>query len=381
MEGKKWMKLMLATIAGACLLPVAASAQVSGQCADCHTMHNSQNAVAIDGSGPNEALTNADCIGCHSDATAQTIRTGAGGSNTPIVLYTGGAPTTTLAGGNFYWVGTTLGADDTMGHNVYPGTTTATDTNLGTTPPGDDAYGGTFTGNLTCAGTTGCHGDRDVAGDFASISGAHHTPDTTITGASVGTSYRFLGASDGAAGVTDGILGLEDADWENTASATDHNQYFGQARTTTTGDVIGNEQTISSLCAECHGGFHNGAGAGLGVSDDDSMTSPWIRHPTDIDMNTVNGTEYAGYNDPSGSGTNNYSIIAPVGSLVVTAPLGTVLNAAGDAIVMCISCHRPHGSANADLLRWDYSAINAHSSAAGTNNTGCFICHTTKDDQ
>ena len=74
--------------------------------------------------------------------------------------------------------------------------------------------------------------------------------------------------------------------------------------------------------------------------------------------------------------------MAPVGS--TDAAMGaagtvnsTVLQAAGDAIVTCISCHRAHGTPYADLLRWDYS----NNCNAGSDNAdcGCFQCHTTKD--
>ncbi|TSA13704.1 MAG: hypothetical protein D4R73_00455 [Deltaproteobacteria bacterium] len=56
-------------------------------------------------------------------------------------------------------------------------------------------------------------------------------------------------------------------------------------------------------------------------------------------------------------------------------PAGTV--AAGIDIVTCLSCHRAHASAYPDILRWDYSTMIAN---GGSLSTGCFVCHTTKDD-
>ncbi|CAD7777657.1 MAG: hypothetical protein KIIPBIDF_00918 [Candidatus Methanoperedenaceae archaeon GB50] len=56
--------------------------------------------------------------------------------------------------------------------------------------------------------------------------------------------------------------------------------------------VLGNN-TISGLCAECHGDFH-------GSSDDIGSSSPWLRHPTDIQLPGT-GTEYYKYN--AGTGT------------------------------------------------------------------------------
>ena len=109
------------------------------------------------------------------------------------------------------------------------------------------------------------------------------------------------------------------------------------------------------------------------------MASPWIRHPTDYDMvaNQGSGTEYYGY--------TTYDPMVPVGRM------GTAVSAWGadqlvngasassnDAVVMCISCHRAHGSPYADLLRWDYSTMVA-GGGLPTTSAGCFTCHTTKD--
>ncbi|MGM0416361.1 MAG: hypothetical protein ACQEQK_05335 [Thermodesulfobacteriota bacterium] len=47
-------------------------AMVSGPCSNCHTMHNSQNGEDVSGSGPNQALLNNDCVGCHSSSGSST---------------------------------------------------------------------------------------------------------------------------------------------------------------------------------------------------------------------------------------------------------------------------------------------------------------------
>lgn len=335
-----------------CLLPKGGSAQVAGVCSDCHTMHNSQDGVSVVGT-TQPALTKGDCVGCHSTSST----TGNGGTTKiPYVLHTAGvtynapaSPGDSLAGGDFYWV-TTAGGAANKGHNVstIPGVTTDT---LGNTPPGGSA----LSGALTCAGTTGCHGDRSVAGDFSSISGSHHAKDTTIDGTSAGTSFRFL----------KGILGKEDSKWEYQATAAAHNQYKGATRAN---DATVTASTVSALCGQCHGTFHAGAG---NISLGNNQSSPWVRHPTDFDMNTVASKEYGNYNVDK-----SYSVEAPVASTDVSAVKSTVLAGAGDAVVTCISCHRAHGSPFADLLRWDYSTMSAH---AGSSNRGCFVCHTTKD--
>ena len=90
-------------------------------------------------------------------------------------------------------------------------------------------------------------------------------------------------------------------------------------------------------------------------------SSPWIRHPTDIALPSTG--EYGGY-DP----VNNYSVEAPVAWLDPANP-----TRAG-AVVMCLSCHRAHGSPYPDMLRWDYNAM----VAGGGGSGGCFTCHTQK---
>jgi hypothetical protein len=358
-------------------------------------MHNSQDGGAFyspvdpvpapSATSLNGALLRWDCVGCHSgDNTSASIN---GGTGIPKVNRTAGAPTyvngddaagtanNSLAGGDFYYVT----VDDTYGHNVD--VVGAADGTL-TTPPGWDPTlepainlgGATWTEQIRCAGTYGCHGDHSQADAFAAISGAHHGDTGTVDGLTVGTSYRWL----------DGILGLEDADWEWTRQASDHNQYKGEDRPkTAAGDAATGTDTVSYLCGQCHGKFHN---SNAGTADDGitNVDDAWMRHPTDYDMaNTAAGSEYKAY--PGSGGTPDarpYSTAAPVGSAVVTTVLTTVqLATANDtAIVTCISCHRAHASPYADLVRWDYLGDCFAGGGTGTPaDCGCFNCHTTKD--
>ncbi len=342
-------------------LPGTASAGVSGPCSDCHTMHNSQDgsSMAFDSSStPTRALTKGGCVSCHS-GTAPRKGTS---NNIPVVFQTG-APSDqgagyTLAGGDFYWVAGDGGNNDTCGHNVVG--VAGVDANLSYTPPGWNATtangiaGGASTwgtNQLTCAGTYGCHGTHSSSDDYASIRGAHHGDNGTIDGSDVAHSYRFL----------NGILGAEDSDWEYTASSSDHNGYNG-ARGYTSSD----NDTISYLCAECHGNFHAGT-AMSNISYGGSGSSPWLRHPTDFSLADASGSGYTAY--------TTYSVLAPVGSTNPDTTTSSITGGTND-IVTCISCHRAHGTNQADLLRWDYSACEA-----GTANStcGCFACHTNKD--
>ncbi len=350
------------------------------------------------------ALTTGDCVGCHTGTNAV-------GENIPYVMtpamteygpdYDGSGGlinaegTNSLAGGTFNMVLTI----DSRGHNVAgistvdvalgetpPGwiaSTFVASTGSGTAPVGDinGALADWGTTQLTCAGTNGCHGSHTNADDFADIRGAHHGDDTTLPldGSTIATSYRFLR----------GILGLEDDDWELTVAADDHNQYYGVDRSTASTTGM-NAQTISYLCAECHGLFHSSDGTmtdGGIIHNGPSIANanPWLRHPTDFALTTAGG-EYLSYAAVDGTAASTpgsvaaYNYIAPLASATVTAVITNPFLAANSDVVTCLSCHRAHGSAHDDMLRWDYGAMNAGTAdAAGFGNKGCFACHTTKD--
>ncbi len=362
--GKMSLAMAGVLLGAVCLLPKGGNAQVAGACVNCHTMHNSQDGASMNPGATTtvyRSLTKGNCVGCHTGVAAD-LTTG----NIPKVNHTG-APAATLAGGSFYWVADAGGNADSKGHNVVG--ISGLDGTLGKTPPGNGAVA--MVSQLTCAGAMGCHGDRTVADEYASLSGSHHAPNQNsggvtgaVDGSSLVNSYRFLKDT----------KGIEKADWELVVSAAAHNQYYGVARTT---DATA-AGTISALCGQCHGAFHASSAAhaanDVGISYSNNMTSPWVRHPTDFDMFTVKAKEYGGY---GGAGVNAYVPQAPVASNSITSVRATVLQGAGDAIVTCISCHRAHGTDQADLLRWDYSKMTAHATTVG--ETGCFNCHTTKD--
>jgi hypothetical protein len=335
-----------------CFLLYASSleAKVTGVCSNCHTMHNSQNGTAMAKddswnpiSTPYESLLIYSCIGCHSATVAGTWQhVGA-----PVVFNTV-APTygaNGLAAGNFYYVSTTV---DNTGHNIFSTNPDNTAPALGNTPPGGTA----LTAQLRCAGTWGCHGHNGRQGDTAvddqtiAIKGAHHTDDSTIDGSTVGKSYRFL----------NGILGKEDTDWEHDVVNTSHNEYQGSNSSAT--------NTISYLCAECHGKFHTWKGGASEVG----TASPWLRHPTDVvlQVNTPSPTlgEYANY--------TTYDMVAPVARPDPDSVPDTTKVEPGIDIVMCLSCHRAHASPYFKMMRWDYKGW----PTSGTN--GCNVCHTTK---
>ncbi|MEW6418783.1 MAG: cytochrome c3 family protein [Nitrospirota bacterium] len=332
------------------------NAKVTGICANCHTMHNSQNgtAMAVGGTGagwngsgqligtaqstPIGTLLRSDCVGCHTSTSGQTI-INIGSSSVPIVFNTGGYPAQPLAGGNFYWV-SQGSAYDGYGHNVYG---IAGADSLSQAP-------GRQSG--TCGNATSCHVTLALAKDTGmtqsnnGCEGCHtkvaHHDDTKPW-------YRFL---KGHLNTADYVTGIEDSNWEQTPDETHHNIYKGYAGPVGSALTLENTNSINSYCGGCHGIFHR--------QDYIGNSSPWLRHPTDILLPQTG--EYSAY--------TTYSVEAPLAYTNPSSPTRAT------AVVMCLSCHRPHGSPYADILRWDYNGMQAGS---GTSDTGCFTCHTTKN--
>lgn len=367
--------VLISVSLSALIFPTLSQA-IQGPCSECHTMHNSQDndPMTYNSSGtPNELLLRGSCYGCHAQGGSTPV-VSLTTDDIPQVLHTGA---TDLAGGNFAYITGDKGAgNENRGHNISD--LTGIDTTL-STPPG--VYASTHTlvitsTNLTCAGSIGCHGYRQPIGDpRAGIAGSHHNNlNGQLTVADEpGNSYRFL----------TGVKGLESSDWEQNPSSTDHNEYYG--RTTPIeitgctssfngchGAAVGVKPvdgTMSQFCATCHGNFHmigDGTTSGYeGIGTD--ATSPFIRHPTDLALPSTG--EYAAY--------QVYNPEAPVARTTgVPAISGSTVTPGTDA-VMCLSCHRAHASNYPDMLRWDYTTMVA---GGGTSTSGCFTCHSTKDD-
>jgi predicted CXXCH cytochrome family protein len=335
-------------------------AKVTGVCGNCHTMHNSQGGAhmmlntTIDGTGGTggggySSLTRGSCVGCHTGENT--------GSNiTPYVYNTGSVTygTDTLAGGNFKWVVT----DDAKGHNVKGIPGMSADGNLTAGAPGDlfasscanscheTLFAPDDNGTALATGCQGCH-----------LAPKHHAPQqaaNVAAGAANGW-FRFLSGHD--TGVGKGVEGIEDVDWQFATGENNHNEYLGSAGTHTEGanagfSKIGN--TMTAYCTGCHGNFHTQLDG----------NANWIRHPSDAILPTDG--EYAAY--------TVYDVIAPVARPALTAVSDVVHP--GTDMVMCLSCHRAHGSPNDDMLRWNYADMVA---GDNTKSGGCFVCHTTKN--
>ncbi|MBU4127005.1 MAG: hypothetical protein KKH84_00615, partial [Proteobacteria bacterium] len=184
------------------LISPSAHAKVTGECVNCHTMHNSQGGTAMatygGGSGPNSCLTRGTCLGCHGQGGASKIVT-IGGSQIPQVSHT---DSTDLAGGNFKYIDTA----DNRGHNVIA---LGNNDDVLTVPPsGELGHPTSVTNtNLRCAGKFGCHGTRIDASktEIEQLKGAHHqnVDGKCDTATENYNSYRFLRGVKGLENTTD----------------------------------------------------------------------------------------------------------------------------------------------------------------------------------
>jgi hypothetical protein len=340
------LTIMLAAAAMIAAFSCPVQAAVTGPCANCHTMHNSQGGanMAVDETNTLTTtayahLTMSSCVGCHFKATS-----------IPAPKIDGTYNDDSTAGGTFLESGAAgeFVASDAGVHNVLEGLATSTlgeDNTFvgagdipGLTGSMNHTYGSTDPNDLTCAGSNGCHGQASVAGNDAGIKGFHHG---SVSG------WRYLQIANGGAAV----VGVGAADWEKAMSdgwntGDEHNVY---SSSTSVG--------INKLCANCHPNFH-------GTANTQDVNSDWIRHPTDNDIPAA-WSAVVDYRD------NPFAFADPIGSSMLSTGTYTATNAQ----VACISCHRAHGTPYDDILRWDYST----QVAGGGYVAGCLGCHTLQD--
>ena len=331
-------------------LPKGYGIIISDDCGACHGLYPGMMEEVSPGEPQKYVLQNLLCVNCHSSAGRDTIKI-LGGVKVPVVHSTM-MPVNMLAGGNFYYV--VSGFSDRRGHNVDG--IASPDAKFGSTPPGYDSesdpsvIGYNNNKPLACAGSNGCHGNRNVENPFAAIKGAHHADDSPVDGSTTAKSYRYLKNTN----KVKGVLGLEDQDWGQNSSLKKHNEY---------------SPSMDNFCASCHGNFYR--------KDKIGKMSPWFRHPAGIIL--PKRDEYMYYNPavppPSDKpDIRMYSPYAPVARDVIPdAPSETVKP--GTDIVFCLSCHVAHASPNESMLRWDYDAI-----VSGEAGGGCLICHTGKSE-
>lgn len=355
MKRLKLVFLIVVCMGIASFLPNSVFALVDGPCSVCHTMHNSQDGESMiygDETGPFPHLTRGSCIGCHTG-------TNDGISPIPYVYDSGGViyGTDTLAGGNFWWVATAGEGNDTKGHNVYG--LSNQDGNLEEAP-------GMWVGG-SC-GISSCHNtlaaEQTVISELGSgcegchLAAAHHADDSDPVVGRSGGWFRYCSGHNCDLEIG-GVKGIEDSDWQYTSSPSDHNEYLGYEMPdhTSNAGFYNLGSTMTAYCCGCHGGFH----------DEENGGGAWIRHPSDAVI-------------PAEGEYVNYTVYDPLTPVARPDLDGWIAASAtvtpSEDLVMCLSCHRAHGSPYPDMLRWDY---NSQVAGGGGEDIGCFKCHSEKN--
>jgi hypothetical protein len=303
---------------------------VAGDCNACHTVYPGMTEKTFHAKPFEYVSREVFCVKCHSSNTSDTIMT-LGGNRVPIV-FNNSKPVKPLAGGDFYNVAF-LG--DRKGHNVNG--VASGDTEFTGFPPAysrsldPSSIGYNPQKPLTCAGSNGCHGDRNIEDPFEAIFGAHHAADKPVDGSTIARSYRYLKIT----GNVNGVVGLEDNEWNQNATPRKHNEYTS---------------SIDALCRSCHGDLQRG------------HEGAWFKHLAGMPL--PERGEYMHY--------RIYSLDAPVARETVPRVSSDVVTPGKD-LVTCLSCHVAHASPYDSELRWDYDNIFTEG-----ERSGCLICHTGK---
>ena len=343
------LTIVLAVAAMVAAFSCPAMANVDGQCSDCHTMHYSQGGDSDDyeANGPFAALLTGSCIGCHTGTDDPLHNT----KNTPYVMSSssGFSDDLCLAGG-FFPATMVAGNNADQHHGVISTNTHA--------PAGydDGAFYTGATNGLGCAGSNGCHGNEYDLSDMDAIKGGHHNTAQT---------YRMLYIDYLSAAVKTPVDGSPAEDYEedviqNPDTITLVRSGDGQNVNIYSAGSGTTNATISELCGKCHGNFH-GEDTGSDTTGTQNIAGEWIRHPSDEALPTGWIMGGATYDFDGDDAKNN-----PFGYTNATYT-------AGGTQVTCLSCHRAHGTANDDLIRWPYSEMLAGETTPVTY--GCLGCH------
>lgn len=402
-------------------------------CGGCHTMHNSQGRVSLEGlaTNPGDGATGGSlillrgdvsagrsqihnlCLQCHAAAGSRATDVHAPHSRTaPKVLLAGatspwdenmsfsrigaGGDFNDACGGGAFVAGTCAdnGAGLGKGHSL--GATTVT-------PPGSTGSAGLD--YLTC---TNCHDPHGVISTFTTStiantyrmlrkyptgSGASGGASVEGTAATISGTWSYIG---GIAGEGVNNTPIDSLDGTTTITTSTNaaraiwpifrnpNATGGMDNTPATDTANSNyySSDIANWCAACHDNWHETKNTPNNVSGND-----WKRHP--VDNFIIDGTPNSGATvliidpnvDPAADADDTYNVFTAGTAVPVVSGAANktwyLQNATTDK-VFCLSCHFPHGSPYNDILRWNYTSAVGSGTQDGNAvpaNRGCQLCH------
>ncbi len=288
---------------------IAFHRQGVGSCADCHSMHNSEDGMPVIIPGSGDMLLRGQnatevCLSCHESDHGAVL--GRDPRNPPPEL--GAGNFTYLlednlndgwdTGGEFQIIG-----GHRAGHSII-----APSWRLDADPDYLVAPGGSYPSrNMGC---TSCH-DPHGNTNFRMLWGA---------GQSTADGFLFTSAAPLAEGIDIHT---------QTESPTSHTAY---------------QSGWTDWCANCHGDYHEGAAA--------------FEHPGDDNMSGYqNG--YNDYDGPSNPYDGDYSS-AYLPEVPIEDPSMTVdgtVGAFGSSRLSCMTCHRAHATSGPGAVRWDPNVV------------------------
>ena len=88
---------------------------------------------------------------------------------------------------------------------------------------------------------------------------------------------------------------------------------------------------MAAWCNDCHGNFHGTTG------NEEGTQSPWLRHPQSQEIAASDGADFTHW---SGTIADRVPVETPGDDTIPSA----------DDVVVCLSCHKAHGSSQPDGL-------------------------------
>lgn len=362
-------------------------------CEGCHTMHNSQNSMAMTQAGgatqfigKNYLLLGSDpssvCLNCHKGSTGgYQVMSGATGPQ--------GMPSQLTPGGDFAWLNivtsyvTSTGipgvnAGTRHGHNIV-----AADYNLAPSTVFATAPGGAYpSASLFCTSCHDPHGEYRVNGSYQFAapatgqnvgpvlgSGSHGTRQPTAT-ETVGV-YRLLGGVNylplELKGTNLGFIypppfAFAPLPYNRSEDTTDTRVAYGSG--------------MSAWCSNCHGGIHGDTYPTnqphpSGGTTSQNLTSALSNQDSQAITIATRYNNYISSGNLTGSSSTSYTSMAPYEegqpmNAISYADLATrAVNDGsqkggptyyangGNELVMCLTCHRAHASAWPKIMRWN----------------------------
>ncbi|MCG6944612.1 MAG: cytochrome C [Deltaproteobacteria bacterium] len=343
-----------------------------GYCEGCHTIlgspENQDWSTDESSDGPSTTLIlkgsdpSSTCLRCHAESGADhSVLSNDGSRFTP--------------GGDFYWLQKTfswtveglsyLSRGDSHGHNIV-----ALDYGLNPDERLSQAPGGSYPS--AALGCTSCHDPH------AKTNGNVGNPVTTSVPSSYGEepstgtppgTFRLLGGVGYAGGqLRSGVTFRSPAPIAEASP-------FGWAETDSNHTAYGSG--MSEWCANCHGGFLSSRMGGAAAKH---PAGNGAKIPAEIsnNYNSYEGTGHVG-----GGQASAYLALVPfevdaTSTSLLDPSSSSGTGAAGNANVMCLTCHRAHASAFPNVGRWDFKATfmaDSHPKAGDGGASGSDVLH------